>query len=106
MTVQEMPSCSDEPKVEKEKTVGKKFKDSGVKKLVILGLVENGLETYHNIEVLMQKVGVNTLSFAKSMSVDLKMVNLLIGKKISHFYFFAIQIKYLNFSVSNHLHQL
>ena len=66
-----------------------RFKDSGVKKLVILGLVENGLETYHNIEVLMQKVGVNSLSFAKSMSVDLKMVNLLIGKKISHFNFCA-----------------
>ena len=94
------------PKLKQKKTVGKKFKDSGVKKLVILGLVENGLETYHNIEVLMQKVGVNTLSFAKSMSVDLKMVNLLIGKKISHFNFCATQTKHLNFSLSNHLFQL
>ena len=89
MTMQQMPtqkhdSDSDsDPMIEVERPTKNKFKDSGVKRLIILGLVENGMETYNNVKILMDILGVNTLSFSKSVSVDLKMVNLLIGMKIT-----------------------
>ena len=68
-----------------------KFKDGGVKKLIILGLVEGCLETYDNVKVLMDICGINNLSFSKSFSVDLKMDNLLLGEYILsiQFYDFA-----------------
>ena len=57
-----------------------RFKDGGVKKLIILALVENCLETYDNVKVLMDILGINTLSFSKCFSVDLKMDNIMLGE--------------------------
>ena len=65
-----------------------KFKDGGVKKLLILGLVESCLETYDNVKVLMELLGINALSFSKSFSVDLKMDNMLLGEYILSIQFF------------------
>ena len=56
-----------------------KFKNGGVKHLLVLTIVEDCIKNYHNVNVLMNIVGVNTLSFSKSISVHLKMDNLLLG---------------------------
>ena len=64
---------------ERKKSAHAKFRDSGVKRLIILALIENASETYSNIKLLMDLIQVNTLSFATSFCVDLKMVNILMG---------------------------
>ena len=66
---------------QKKKNTQKKFKDGGVKRLIILGLIEDVPETYENVKTLMELVGVNKLSFATSLAMDLKMVNTLCGKR-------------------------
>ena len=66
---------------QKKKNTQKKFKDDGVKRLIILGLIEDVPETYENVKTLMELVGVNKLSFATSLAMDLKMVNTLCGKR-------------------------
>lgn len=92
LTIEELKN-SEEFTEEKKKMPRhqQKFKDGGVKKLIILGLVEGCLETYDNVKVLMDICGINNLSFSKSFSVDLKMDNLLLGEYILsiQFYDFA-----------------
>ena len=75
------------------------------------------METYKNVKILFDKLGVNTLSFSKSVSVDLKMVNLLIGMKItctflkihiylrSHIIFQVLDLIVLNIHVDGALAQ-
>ena len=81
MTMEELEDSEEFVLDQKKKlTHQQKFKDGGVKRLFILAIVENCMENYHNVSVLMNIVGVNTLSFSKSITVDLKMDNLLLGE--------------------------
>ena len=71
---------------EKKKSTQKKFRDSGVKRLIILGLIEDAPETYHNVKLLMDLCGVNSLSFAVSFCCDLKMSNIACGENLVYFF--------------------
>lgn len=62
----------------KEGIVSKKFLDSGVKKLFILGLVPGCQETYKNINMLCSKINMLDIDNAV-FAVDLKVANLLCG---------------------------
>ena len=64
-----------------ERKTASKFKDSGVKRLMIIAIAEKIPETYENVKKLINQAGLNTLSFSKLMSIDLKMVNIILGKK-------------------------
>ena len=64
-----------------EKKTASKFKDSGVKRLMIIAIAEKIPETYQNVKKLINQAGLNTLSFSKLMSIDPKMVNIILGKK-------------------------
>ena len=64
-----------------DKKTASKFKDSGVKRLLIIAIAEKIPETYQNVKKLINQAGLNTLTFSKSMSIDLKMVNIVLGKE-------------------------
>ena len=77
MTVEETKKSEEKKKMDK-----KQYRDSGVKRLFIIAIVEKCPETYENIKSMMNKVEITSLDFSKTISVDLKMVNLLLGKEI------------------------
>ena len=57
----------------------KEFKNSGVKKCFIIGIVPNILENYFNLKRLWLNVGVNELNRPFTVASDLKLCNILLG---------------------------
>lgn len=58
-------------------SVGKKFLDSGVKKLIIVSIVFDVQELYENISVLLKALNVDGIHYC--IATDLKLANILIG---------------------------
>ena len=56
----------------------KKFKDSGVKSLLLAAVVPGTPENFHNQKTMLEALGMEGLEW--SMTVDLKMANCLVGK--------------------------
>ena len=54
-----------------------KFKDSGVKKLFVIGLAQATQENYDNVVQLWFMVGIN--NFDATIATDLKLANILVG---------------------------
>ncbi|CAH0562788.1 unnamed protein product [Brassicogethes aeneus] len=61
----------------KEGISSKKFKDSGVKKLFILGLAPCYQENYENVFQLWQQLKIS--SFSGTLATDLKLANIIVG---------------------------
>ena len=60
-------------------SLGKKFKDSGVKKALIIGLVPDIQENYVNIKRLWISVCLHSLRNQYTIATDLKLCNTLLG---------------------------
>jgi hypothetical protein len=54
-----------------------KFKDSGVKKLLIIGIIQETTENYDNVREILRLLNLNTLHFC--LAADLKLCNILAG---------------------------
>ena len=80
LTVEEKKVPGGSP--DRKKTPQAKFRDSGVKRLIVLAIVEGASETYDSIKTLMELIDVDSLSFDVNFCLDLKMVNILMGKKV------------------------
>lgn len=68
------------PSVDSEKVKG--FKDSGVKKLFIIGIAESAQENYHNVKLLWDKLNMNKFLSQQmdgTVTTDLKLANILCG---------------------------
>lgn len=68
------------PSLDSEKVKG--FKDSGVKKLFIIGIVESAIENYHNVKSLWDKLNINKFLSQQmdgTVTTDLKLANILCG---------------------------
>ncbi len=63
--------------VTKKPTSQDKFRDTGVKKLIILGIVANVQENYHNVKTLLDACQVKQLTF--TLATDMKLANILCG---------------------------
>ena len=62
-----------------EKTLSKKFKDSGVKKVIILGIAPGVEELYNNVKKLWVNIGLHNLERPFTIATDLKLCNVLLG---------------------------
>ena len=62
-----------------EKTLSKKFKDSGVKKALLIGLTPNVPENYINMKRLWIEIGLHRLNRKFTIATDLKLCNILLG---------------------------
>lgn len=60
-----------------EGVAAKKFQDSSVKKLFILGIAPNSQENYQNVAQLWSELNIN--SFSGTIATDLKLANILVG---------------------------
>ena len=54
-----------------------RFRDTGVKKLFVVGIVAGVPETYHNVKTLLEASKVTSISF--SLATDMKLANILCG---------------------------
>ncbi|KAJ8672281.1 hypothetical protein QAD02_003540 [Eretmocerus hayati] len=61
-----------------EGIAAKRFKESGVKRLFILGLVAGAQENYENVRLLWPLLNINTMEY--TIATDLKLANLLAAK--------------------------
>ncbi len=79
LNVIEQPRTPTQSPVKKKANVtgGDRFKDSGVKKLFIVGIVPGVQENYHNVKVLLEATKVSSLTF--SLATDMKLANILCG---------------------------
>ena len=68
-----------QPISNKGKTLAKKFKDSGVKKVFLLAIVPNIPENYWNVKKLWIETGLHTLQRDYTIATDLKLCNILLG---------------------------
>ena len=66
------------PKKRAAKHIKKRYKDSGVKKLFIIAIVEGILETYENVKSILNLLGLESIDFVIS-ATDLKLANILLG---------------------------
>lgn len=57
----------------------KRFKDSGVKKVFILGIVPSVQENYENVHLLWSSIGLDTVEKHFTVATDLKLANILLG---------------------------
>lgn len=62
-----------------EGVAAKKFKESGVKKLLILALVDNTQENYDNVLKVWSLLNLNDLDESVTIATDLKLANILVG---------------------------
>lgn len=75
---EDQPESADRKRQKFEDGVAaKRFKDSGVKKLIILALVQSCQENYENVNLLFSAVNISNLG--ATFAVDLKMANILAG---------------------------
>ena len=71
-------SPSKKKQKEKRKSrLQKKYLNSGVKRVIILALVENVPEKYYNVEKLLDMLKIESISFV--LAADLKLQNVLCG---------------------------
>ena len=61
------------------KTLSKKFKDSGVKKVFLIGITPNVPENYINMKKLWMEIGLHRLNRNFTIATDLKLCNILLG---------------------------
>ena len=57
----------------------KKFKDSGVKKVIILGIAQGVQENYVNLKKLWINIGLDKLDYDFTIATDLKLANIMLG---------------------------
>ena len=60
-------------------TLSKKFLDSGVKKVFIIGIVPEVQENYKNLKTLWLNAHINLLDRSFTIATDLKLCNILVG---------------------------
>ena len=70
-------------KTTSQKVSAKKFKDSGVKKVIIIAISPNIAENYVNIKKMWLNIGLHTMPRKFTILTDLKLCNILLGL-ISH----------------------
>ena len=61
------------------KVLAKEFKDSGVKKVLVIGIVSNVQENYINLKALWINIGIHLLNKDFTIATDLKLCNILLG---------------------------
>ena len=54
------------------------YSNDGVKRIIVLGIVQDIPETYHNVELLLKELDIESISYY--ISSDLKLINILLGK--------------------------
>ena len=59
--------------------LAKKFKDSGVKKVIIIGITPNVPENYVNVKKLWLSIGLQSMQKSFTIATDLKLCNILLG---------------------------
>ena len=64
---------------EYRKRLGEKFKDSGVKKVMIIAIVPDIQENYVNVKRLWLEYGIDKLKRNFTIATDLKLCNILLG---------------------------
>ena len=62
-----------------KKTLCKKFKNSGVKKVFIVGIAPKTPENYYNLKKLWFSMGLNSLEYPYTIATNLKFCNILLG---------------------------
>ena len=81
ITEKKQPTEADDlkspPKKRTAKHIKQRYKDSGVKKLFIIGIVEDILETYDNVKAILTLLGLEKIDFV--IATDLKLANILLG---------------------------
>ncbi len=66
----------EQPPVKKKVTIGReRFKDSGVKKVFVIGIVPDIKENYHNVSQLILVAGISSIQF--SLGMDIKIANII-----------------------------
>ena len=61
------------------KRLGERFKDSGVKKLMVIAIVPDVQENYVNVKRLWMESGIDRLDRKFTIATDLKLCNVLLG---------------------------
>ena len=61
----------------KKQAISHRFKDSGVKRLMILGIVEDVQESYNNLKVMFDALDIESIHF--TLAADFKCANILAG---------------------------
>ena len=67
------------PAIKKRKRLGERFKDSGVKNVVVIGIVPDIQENYLNVKRLWLETRLDSLTRAYTIAMDLKLCNVLLG---------------------------
>ena len=67
------------PAIKTRKRLGERFKDSGVKKVVVIGIVPDIQENYLNVKRLWLETRLDSLTRAYTIATDLKLCNVLLG---------------------------
>ena len=62
-----------------KKTLCKKFKNSGVKKVFIVGIAPKTPKNCYNLKKLWLSIGLNSLEYPYTIATDLKLCNILLG---------------------------
>ena len=57
------------------KTLSKKYKDTGVKKVFVIGITPDVPEKYSNVKKLRNSIGLSSLDRSFSIATDLKLCN-------------------------------
>ena len=65
--------------VSKSSNLAKKFKDSGVKKVFVIGIAPGVPENYINMKKLWLSIGLDKLKYDFTIATDLKLCNILLG---------------------------
>ena len=68
----------DDP-VSKCSEIAKKFKDSGVKKALILAISQGVQENYQNLKKMWIKLGLRSMAYPFTIATDMKLINILLG---------------------------
>ena len=63
----------------KKSRLGERFKDSGIKKVMIIGIVPEMQENYFNVKRLWLETGIEKISRPFTIATDLKLANILLG---------------------------
>ena len=63
----------------KKSRLGERFKDRGIKKVMIIGIVPEMQENYFNVKRLWLETGIEIISRPFTIATDLKLANILLG---------------------------
>jgi len=75
ITEKEDQSCSQQPR----KLIEKSMLNSGVKKIIIVAIAPDVVETYSNVQFILSLLMIDEIDFRYVCAVDLKMANILCG---------------------------